>query len=46
MAAWSSLAMLALVGSPVLAGLLLVHFSWHSIFVFNVAVVGAALAAA
>jgi EmrB/QacA subfamily drug resistance transporter len=45
MAAWSSVAMLGLVGSPVLAGLLLVHFSWHSIFVINVPVVVLALAA-
>jgi EmrB/QacA subfamily drug resistance transporter len=45
MAAWTSVAMLGLVGSPVFAGLLLDHFSWHSIFVINIPVVVLALAA-
>jgi MFS family permease len=45
MAAWSSVTMLGLVGSPVLAGVLLDHFSWHSIFFLNVPVVALALIA-
>src|SRR5262249_35774842 len=45
MAAWGSVSMLGLVGSPVLAGLLLDHFSWHSIFFLNVPVVVLALIA-
>jgi MFS family permease len=36
MAAWSSVAMLGLVGSPVLGGVLIDHFSWQSIFLLNV----------
>ncbi|WP_431043144.1 MFS transporter [Streptomyces sp. P1-3] len=39
MAAWSSVSMLGLVGSPVLGGVLIDHFSWHSIFFINVPVV-------
>ncbi|MFE7108393.1 MFS transporter [Streptomyces sp. NPDC057575] len=39
MAVWSSVAMLGLVGSPVLGGVLIDHFSWHSIFFINVPVV-------
>lgn len=45
MAAWGSVTMLGLVGSPILAGLLLAHFSWHSIFFLNVPVVALALIA-
>ena len=45
MAAWTSVSMLGLVGSPVFAGLLLDHFSWHSIFFVNVPVVALAIAA-
>ncbi len=45
MAAWTSVSMLGLVGSPVFAGLLLAHFSWHSIFFINVPVVALAIAA-
>jgi MFS family permease len=37
--------MLALVGSPVLGGVLIDHFSWHSIFFLNVPVVALALVA-
>jgi MFS family permease len=37
--------MLGLVGSPVLAGVLIAHFSWHSIFLLNVPVVALALLA-
>jgi EmrB/QacA subfamily drug resistance transporter len=45
MAAWGSVAMLGLVGSPVLAGVLIDHFSWHSIFFINVPVVVLAMIA-
>jgi EmrB/QacA subfamily drug resistance transporter len=45
MAAWSSVSMLGLVGSPVLAGVLIDHFSWHSIFFLNVPIVALALLA-
>ncbi|WP_405518620.1 MFS transporter [Streptomyces canus] len=45
MAAWSSVAMLGLVGSPVLGGLLIDHFSWQSIFYLNVPVVALAIVA-
>jgi EmrB/QacA subfamily drug resistance transporter len=45
MAAWGSVSMLALVGSPVLGGVLIDHFSWHSIFFLNVPVVALALVA-
>jgi EmrB/QacA subfamily drug resistance transporter len=46
MAAWSSVSMLGLVGSPVLGGVLIDHFSWHSIFFINVPVVALAVVAA
>ncbi|MCF3129505.1 MFS transporter [Streptomyces olivochromogenes] len=45
MAAWSSVSMLGLVGSPVLGGVLIDHFSWHSIFFLNVPVVVLAVVA-
>ncbi|MGW0880614.1 MFS transporter [Streptomyces sp. NPDC002671] len=45
MAAWGSVSMLGLVGSPVLGGLLIDHFSWHSIFFLNVPVVALAVVA-
>ncbi|WP_330349871.1 MFS transporter [Streptomyces sp. NBC_00582] len=45
MAAWGSVSMLGLVGSPVLGGVLIDHFSWHSIFLLNVPVVALALVA-
>ncbi|MBT2418641.1 MFS transporter [Streptomyces sp. ISL-22] len=45
MAAWSSVSMLGLVGSPVLGGVLIDHFSWQSIFFINVPVVALAIAA-
>lgn len=45
MAAWSSVSMLGLVGSPVLGGVLIDHFSWHAIFLVNVPVVALAVAA-
>ncbi|MEU6351239.1 MFS transporter [Streptomyces sp. NPDC047072] len=45
MAAWSSVSMLGLVGSPVLGGVLIDHFSWQSIFYLNVPVVALALVA-
>ncbi|MET9653893.1 MULTISPECIES: MFS transporter [unclassified Streptomyces] len=46
MAAWGSVSMLGLVGSPVLGGVLIDHFSWHSIFFINVPVVALAVLAA
>ncbi|MFI5528945.1 MFS transporter [Kitasatospora sp. NPDC051853] len=46
MAAWGSVSMLGLVGSPVLGGFLIDHFSWHSIFFVNVPVVAVAITAA
>ncbi|CAN3980792.1 MFS transporter [Kitasatospora purpeofusca] len=46
MAAWGSVSMLGLVGSPVLGGVLIDHFSWHSIFFINVPVVVVAITAA
>ncbi|MFH7598596.1 MFS transporter [Streptomyces racemochromogenes] len=46
MAAWGSVAMLGLVGSPVLGGVLIDRFSWHSIFLINVPVVALAVVAA
>ncbi|MHC5906212.1 MFS transporter [Streptomyces sp. S6] len=45
MAAWGSVSMLGLVGSPVLGGVLIEHFSWHSVFFLNVPVVALALVA-
>ncbi|MCB5182316.1 MFS transporter [Streptomyces antimicrobicus] len=45
MAAWGSVSMLGLVGSPILGGVLIDHFSWHSIFFINVPVVALAVAA-
>ncbi|SOB82196.1 MFS transporter [Streptomyces sp. 1331.2] len=45
MAAWGSVSMLGLVGSPVLGGVLINHFSWHSIFFINVPVVALAILA-
>lgn len=45
MATWSSVAMLGLVGSPVLGGVLIDHFSWHSIFLINIPVVALAVLA-
>ncbi|MEO3750107.1 MFS transporter [Streptomyces sp. B6B3] len=46
MAAWSSVSMLGLVGSPVIGGLLVDHFGWESIFYLNVPFVVLAVAAA
>ena len=45
MAAWTSVSMLGLVGSPVLGGVLIDHFSWHAIFFINVPVVALAILA-
>ncbi|MER7753564.1 MFS transporter [Kitasatospora sp. NPDC097643] len=45
MAAWGSVSMLGLVGSPILGGVLIDHFSWHSIFFINVPVVALAILA-
>ncbi|GEB62224.1 MFS transporter [Streptomyces gardneri] len=46
MAAWGSVSMLGLVGSPVLGGVLIDRFSWQSIFFINVPVVVLAVVAA
>jgi EmrB/QacA subfamily drug resistance transporter len=46
MASWTSVAMLGLVGSPVLGGVLIARFSWHAIFFINVPVVALAVLAA
>ncbi|MFF4370580.1 MFS transporter [Streptomyces sp. NPDC001594] len=46
MAAWGSVSMLGLVGSPVLGGVLIDRFSWQSIFLINVPVVALAVVAA
>ncbi len=46
MAAWGSVSMLGLVGSPVLGGVLIDRFSWQSIFFINVPVVVLAVLAA
>ncbi|MEJ3742903.1 MFS transporter [Actinomycetes bacterium KLBMP 9797] len=45
MAVWSSVAMLGLVGSPVLGGVLIDHFSWQAIFFINIPVVALAVLA-
>ncbi|MGW4893709.1 MFS transporter [Kitasatospora sp. NPDC004240] len=45
MAAWGSVSMLGLVGSPVLGGVLIDHFSWQSIFFINVPIVALAVVA-
>lgn len=45
MAVWGSVSMLGLVGSPVLGGVLVDHFSWHSIFFINVPIVALAVLA-
>jgi EmrB/QacA subfamily drug resistance transporter len=45
MAVWGSASMLGLVGSPVLGGVLVDHFSWQSIFFINVPVVALAVLA-
>jgi len=45
MAAWTSVAMVGLVGSPVLGGVLIAHFSWHAIFFINIPVVALAIGA-
>ncbi|GIF50710.1 EmrB/QacA subfamily drug resistance transporter [Asanoa ferruginea] len=45
MAAWGSVSMLGLVGSPVLGGLLVDRYSWQSIFWVNVPIVALAIVA-
>ncbi|MDN0200436.1 MFS transporter [Streptomyces sp. S.PNR 29] len=45
MAAWGSVSMLGLVGSPVLGGVLIDHFTWQSIFLINVPIVALAMVA-
>ncbi len=45
MAAWTSVAMVGMVSSPVLGGVLIARFSWHAIFFINVPVVALAVVA-
>ncbi|MGA4840700.1 MFS transporter [Streptomyces sp. G45] len=45
-AAWSAVAMVGLVGGPVLGGALLDHFWWGSVFLINVPIAGLAIVAA
>jgi EmrB/QacA subfamily drug resistance transporter len=45
MAAWGSVSMLGLVGSPVLGGVLIDQFSWRAILLINVPVVALAILA-
>jgi EmrB/QacA subfamily drug resistance transporter len=45
MAAWTCVALLGMVGSPLLGGVLIDHFSWHAIFFINIPVVALALLA-
>ncbi|WP_051177752.1 MFS transporter [Nocardia concava] len=45
-AAWSSVAMLGLVGGPVLGGVMLEHLWWGSVFLLNVPIAGLAILAA
>ncbi|MFE0101387.1 MFS transporter [Streptomyces sp. NPDC059009] len=46
MAAWSAVAMLGLVGGPVLGGALIAWFSWSAIFFINVPIAAVAILAA
>ncbi|MGW4946875.1 MFS transporter [Actinoplanes sp. NPDC004185] len=46
MACWSAVAMLGLVGGPVLGGALIAHFHWGAVFLINVPVVALAIVAA
>ncbi|WP_433462087.1 MFS transporter [Spirillospora sp. CA-128828] len=46
MACWSAVAMLGLVGGPVLGGALIAHFHWGAVFLINVPVAVLAIAAA
>ena len=36
---WSSVGMIGLIGGPVLAGVLVEHFSWRAVFVINIPIV-------
>ncbi|GAA2399047.1 MFS transporter [Actinomadura vinacea] len=46
MAAWSAVAMLGLVGGPVLGGVLIAWFWWGAVFLINVPIAALAIAAA
>ncbi|MFJ3214817.1 MFS transporter [Kitasatospora sp. NPDC086801] len=45
-AAWSAVAMIGLVGGPVLGGALIAHFWWGAVFLLNVPVAAVAIVAA
>ncbi|MEC3913875.1 MFS transporter [Nocardia sp. CDC160] len=45
-AAWSSVAMIGMVGGPVLGGVMLEHLWWGSVFLLNVPIAGVAILAA
>lgn len=46
MACWSAVAMLGLVGGPVLGGVLIAHFHWGAVFLINVPIAALAILAA
>ncbi|MBF9133019.1 DHA2 family efflux MFS transporter permease subunit [Plantactinospora sp. S1510] len=46
MACWSAVAMLGLVGGPVLGGALIAHFHWGAVFLINVPIAALAIVAA
>ncbi|MGW4244964.1 MFS transporter [Nocardia sp. NPDC004722] len=45
-AAWSSVAMIGMVGGPVLGGVMLEHFWWGAVFLINVPIAAVAIVAA
>ncbi|GAB3989976.1 MFS transporter [Actinoallomurus acanthiterrae] len=46
MAAWSAVAMLGLVGGPVVGGLLVARFGWSAVFLINIPIAALAIVAA
>jgi EmrB/QacA subfamily drug resistance transporter len=46
MSAWSAVAMVGLIGGPVLGGVLIAHFWWGSVFLINVPIAAVAIVAA
>jgi DHA2 family multidrug resistance protein-like MFS transporter len=46
MAAWSAVAMLGLVGGPVVGGLLVARFGWSAVFLINIPIAAVAILAA